>query len=91
MGYTRQVVYIFFLKKNYFSFNFYLYFHLIMILIENNVCLLEDGSDVTAVFYLSFTIVRGMSVVGGIYESPRSIMWASQIIRFPEDVPNPRG
>jgi len=38
----------------------------------------QVGSEITALFYLSFTIVRGLAVIGGMLLSPAFMMWASQ-------------
>jgi len=40
----------------------------------------QDGTDVTALFYASFTAVRGISVLGGIFLPPAAVLWTSQFI-----------
>merc|ERR1719244_2009261 len=40
----------------------------------------QVGSDATALFYLSFTIVRGVAILGGLFIHPSTVMWASQTL-----------
>jgi len=40
----------------------------------------QVGSDITALYYLSYTAARGMAVFGGVYLSPSTIMWGSQLV-----------